>query len=126
MARIHMSSQFLDELIIDAIGAQRCVSKSNLARYEQIVGNSPALIRFPEVPKTFLPASVGEALSRAGARAPGIASKGFLFEADRSNIQVSRSAYLPSLDIELSVDSDHDDDGTDGLNVNYKALLVAS
>jgi len=184
MARIHTSSQFLDELIIDAIGAHADVylnieiatilseelkyseallrkvqektdagagtkadvsvinSKLNslksqisenqsnqlvsAARYEQIVGNSPALIRFPEVPKTFLPASVGEALSRAGARAPGIASKGFLFEADRSNIQVSRSAYLPSLDIELSVDSDHDDDGTDGLNVNYKALLVAS
>ena len=115
---------------INRLKAQISENQSNqlvsAARYEQVVGISPALIRFPEVPKTFLPTSVGEALARAGVNAPSIADKAFTFESDRAAIAVSKSAYLPSLDIELSVDSDHDDDGTKGLNVTYKALLVAS
>ncbi len=117
----------LAENALNALEGQKQVNTVEVllsaAQYEVLVGQYPTNLEEPELPISYLPASVEDARTLAGKINEKISSTKNDFLAARADIDFNRGKYLPNLSIELEASKTGNADGTAGVTTDYRAML---
>jgi len=87
------------------------------------VGQNPPNLEEPELPISYLPASVEDARTLAGKINEEISSTKNDFLAARADVDFNRGKYLPNLSMELEASKTGNADGTAGVTTDYRAML---
>ena len=115
------------ENALNALEAQKQVNTVELllsaAQYEVLVGQSPTNLEEPELPISYLPASVEDARTLAGKINEEISSTKNDFLAARADVDFNRGKYLPNLSMELEASKTGNADGTAGVTTDFRAML---
>jgi adhesin transport system outer membrane protein len=95
-----------------------------VAGYWRLVGGAPGELAFADVPKRMMPDTLEEALLLAEQKNPELLAIGAQVEAADAQVALSRSAYKPNINIELSSRYNDGLEGDNSWQNSNDAMLV--
>ena len=98
-------------------------ARSAIARYREIVGKAPGPLTRPDEPQYGEAEDLDAAITAAMAENPQALVTGATMDARRADVEVARSSYAPTLDLEIAGGADNNQDGTRGADTDVSLLL---
>lgn len=93
------------------------------SRFISLVNQAPAELRQPRPDANYMPATLDDALAKAQENHPTLTSAAFDVEAARYQYEDAKSAFYPTLAVEVEQNWNDNIDGIEGRNDNLTAML---